>query len=77
MSSARVPASVVIVTNWPSSLDWKLLAGEALFGVGWALGLLCPGPALYHVAIGDPMVIFHWMPAFLVGGAVADFVKTL
>jgi uncharacterized protein len=59
------------------ALDWKLLVGEALFGIGWALGLLCPGPALYHVAVGDPSVVFHWMPAFLVGSQIGNWIKTL
>jgi uncharacterized protein len=27
-------------------LDASLLSGAALFGIGWALGGLCPGPAL-------------------------------
>jgi len=27
-------------------LDLELLAGAALFGVGWGIGGLCPGPAL-------------------------------
>ncbi len=30
-------------------LDAKLLGGSALFGVGWALGGFCPGPALVSV----------------------------
>ena len=81
-SSDKQLGHPVNATSWcgvptSRSLDWKLLAGEALFGVGWAIGLLCPGPALYHLAIGDPLVTFHWMPAFLVGGAIADFIKTL
>jgi uncharacterized protein len=27
-------------------LDARLLAGSAIFGVGWGLGGICPGPAL-------------------------------
>jgi uncharacterized membrane protein YedE/YeeE len=30
-------------------IDAKLLIGAALFGVGWALGGFCPGPALTSV----------------------------
>mmetsp|Transcript_24172 Transcript_24172/g.42479 ORF Transcript_24172/g.42479 Transcript_24172/m.42479 type:complete len:353 (-) Transcript_24172:124-1182(-) len=52
-------------------IDFNLLMGEAIFGIGWGLGLLCPGPALYHVAIGDPMVIFLWLPAFVAGSSLA------
>lgn len=32
------------------SLDGRLLGGAALFGVGWALAGLCPGPAIANLA---------------------------
>ena len=35
-------------------LDRRLLAGAALFGVGWGLAGLCPGPALTGLAFGVP-----------------------
>ncbi|MFK7931824.1 MAG: DUF6691 family protein [Myxococcota bacterium] len=35
-------------------LDGRLLAGAALFGVGWALGGYCPGPGLVSVASFSP-----------------------
>lgn len=34
-------------------LDSKLLAGAALFGVGWGLVGLCPGPALANLSRGS------------------------
>lgn len=34
----------------PGTLDGRLLAGAAIFGVGWGLAGICPGPAL--VALG-------------------------
>ena len=33
-------------------LNSKLLAGAALFGVGWGLVGLCPGPAIAGLALG-------------------------
>ena len=33
-------------------LDSRLLTGSALFGVGWALAGLCPGPALASLSYG-------------------------
>ncbi|RYZ10052.1 MAG: YeeE/YedE family protein [Myxococcales bacterium] len=37
----------------PSSVvDARLLAGAALFGVGWGLAGYCPGPALVALAYG-------------------------
>ena len=37
-------------------LDARLVAGAALFGVGWGLGGLCPGPALAGLLQGVPQV---------------------
>ena len=35
-------------------LDMQLVAGAALFGAGWGIGMLFPGPAaLCHAAIGN------------------------
>ncbi len=36
----------------PQKLDRNLLAGSALFGAGWALVGLCPGPALASLSYG-------------------------
>jgi uncharacterized membrane protein YedE/YeeE len=35
-------------------LDVRLIGGSALFGVGWALGGFCPGPAVVSVFGGRP-----------------------
>lgn len=39
--------------SWPKliKMDRPLLVGSALFGVGWGLGGLCPGPALAVLSI--------------------------
>jgi len=37
-------------------LDAPLLGGAALFGVGWGMVGLCPGPALASLARGEPEV---------------------
>ena len=39
------------------NIDKKLLIGSALFGVGWGLVGLCPGPAIAALATFDPIVI--------------------
>jgi len=36
----------------PTRLDAQLLGGSALFGAGWALVGLCPGPALATLSFG-------------------------
>ena len=44
---------------WPTktAIDTPLLAGSVLFGVGWGLVGLCPGPALEDLSTGAPEVI--------------------
>jgi uncharacterized membrane protein YedE/YeeE len=42
-----------------SDIDVSLIAGAALFGIGWGLGGLCPGPALVAAAGGSmPALVF-------------------
>jgi uncharacterized membrane protein YedE/YeeE len=38
-------------------VDRRLLGGAAVFGVGWGLLGVCPGPALASVATGDASVL--------------------
>lgn len=40
--------------HWPpgDGLDRRLLAGAAIFGVGWGLAGFCPGPALVAAVTG-------------------------
>jgi uncharacterized membrane protein YedE/YeeE len=41
------------------AIDGPLLAGAALFGIGWGLAGYCPGPALVSIAAGiDTAMIF-------------------
>jgi uncharacterized membrane protein YedE/YeeE len=44
---------------WPAKreIDLPLIVGAALFGVGWGLVGLCPGPALESLATLSPGVI--------------------
>ncbi|MGY3901408.1 DUF6691 family protein [Aeromonas lusitana] len=38
------------------TLDNRLLGGAALFGIGWGLAGICPGPALSLVTSGQPLI---------------------
>ena len=38
-------------------LDKKIIIGASLFGVGWGLVGLCPGPAIAAIATFDPIII--------------------
>jgi uncharacterized membrane protein YedE/YeeE len=41
--------------QWPTSttIDARLLAGAAIFGIGWGMAGFCPGPAFTTLAIGS------------------------
>lgn len=54
-------------------LDPELLVGAALFGVGWGLAGLCPGPALAGLATGVPGVAV-FVAAMLAGMAIHRWV---
>lgn len=53
------------------AIDRPLIAGSALFGVGWGMVGLCPGPAIAGLALGLPS-IFIFTVAMLVGMAAHD-----
>src|SRR6516225_3588544 len=48
---------------WPmkTDIDRQLVGGSALFGIGWGLVGLCPGPALEDLATRSPRVIIFVM----------------
>jgi len=50
-------------------LDPRLIGGAALFGIGWGLVGLCPGPALVGLTFG-PSQVFAFVAAMIVGMAV-------
>lgn len=51
------------------TIDWRLLCGSALFGIGWGLAGLCPGPALVLVGAGVARA-FVFVAAMLAGMAL-------
>lgn len=54
------------------TIDAALLSGAALFGLGWGLVGLCPGPALAALVTGRwPIVLF--VAAMLAGMAIYRF----
>jgi uncharacterized membrane protein YedE/YeeE len=54
-------------------IDGRLLAGAAIFGAGWGLSGLCPGPALTALGLGQPGTL-AFLPAMFVGLWVARMV---
>ena len=51
-------------------LDKMIIIGASLFGVGWGLVGLCPGPAIAAIATFDPIII-----VFLLSMAAGVLVK--
>jgi uncharacterized protein len=46
---------------WPSrrDIDAPLIIGSAVFGIGWGLSGICPGPALVNLAgLSAPIIVF-------------------
>ncbi len=64
--SFQLPAKTVI--------DRPLLVGSALFGAGWGLAGLRPGPAVSAAALGHP-AIYGFIAAMLAGMALKDFAR--
>jgi uncharacterized protein len=58
---------------WPTAtdIDRPLITGAALFGIGWGLVGLCPGPAIADLATLSPSV-FVFVIAMAVGMAAHD-----
>jgi uncharacterized protein len=58
---------------WPSrsDIDGRLIAGAVLFGAGWGLVGLCPGPAIANLAtLSAPVLLF--VAAMLAGMVAHD-----
>lgn len=62
--------------NLPTAqyIDLPLVAGAALFGIGWGLAGICPGPALADLATFEPKVLL-FVVAMLAGMVLADALR--
>jgi uncharacterized membrane protein YedE/YeeE len=49
-----------------ADIDGRILAGPAIFGIGWGLGGFCPGPALTALGLAAPGTL-AFVPAMLAG----------
>ena len=56
--------------EFPKAIDVRLVAGAAIFGIGWGIGGYCPGPALTALAnLSAEALVF--VAAMVAGGLVA------
>ena len=63
-------------THWSSNatIDTSLVTGSAVFGIGWGLVGLCPGPALVNLAtLSLPVIAF--VAAMAAGMALHDVLQ--
>ena len=65
---ARTAPVCDIAMQWPTAavIDVRLLGGAALFGLGWGLVGLCPGPAIASLGIAPQRTIL-FVAAMLAG----------
>ena len=38
-------------------LDRRLVLGSVVFGIGWGIGGICPGPGMVALAMGEPKAV--------------------
>lgn len=71
------------ITTWsktritlPSAtqIDKSLVVGSLVFGVGWGLVGICPGPAVALIGTGT-QIIWWFVPAMLLGMWLARYVQ--
>ncbi len=56
-------------------IDLPLVGGSALFGVGWGLAGICPGPAFADLVTLEPKVLL-FVAAMLVGMIAASILRS-
>jgi len=54
-----------IQTPAASRVDARLVVGAAIFGVGWGLSGVCPGPATVNLALLDPKAVVFFVAMVL------------
>jgi uncharacterized protein len=74
LAKRRERPILVTLSVWPTKMgiDGPLVIGSVLFGIGWGLVGLCPGPALENLATLSPRVIV-FVVAMTGGMALHDF----
>lgn len=66
---------IIQMGNAPANLaiDWKLVTGSMIFGMGWGLAGMCPGPGLVSVGASvDSAFIF--VPSMCAGMVLQDVI---
>jgi uncharacterized membrane protein YedE/YeeE len=72
---AALPETSEFSVPTNGTIDWQLVSGATLFGLGWGMVGLCPGPAMFAAAAGNTSVLYAWLPAFMAGSTLGEQVK--
>lgn len=56
------------------SIDRRLVLGSLLFGIGWGIAGLCPGPAIVDLGTGQAKALVFFV-ALVAGMAVFEFIE--
>ena len=57
-----------------SKIDKKLIVGAGLFGIGWGLSGVCPGPALTNLSGGEYEIVL-FVVAMIIGLALGSKIE--
>lgn len=57
-------------------IDRRLVIGAGLFGIGWGISGICPGPAIVNIAGGDPKII-AFIFAMMLGMYISNYVNIM
>lgn len=58
-----------------SPVSKQLIIGAIIFGIGWGMTGLCPGPVLANISSGDPKILV-FVVVMLFGMKVSEWLKT-
>jgi len=54
-------------------IDTKLLSGAAIFGLGWGIAGICPGPAVSSIGLGNSGLVY-FLIAMMIGLGSTHFI---